>query len=104
MEKNERPGLHPKTRCTPTLGWVEASPRARALAEEIVNLIKPEELYGVAQKFLDEERDDALRHSPLLGLLDPDCTCHFDDEALMLCEKHTAELLLDNSENPALKR
>lgn len=92
MEKNDRPGLHPKTRCTLVIGWMEASPRARALAEEIVDRIKPEELYGIAQKYLDEERDDALRGNPLVHLLDPDCACHFDGEALMMCEKHVAEL------------
>ena len=77
----------------PNLGYLEASPRARALAMEIVDIIKPEELYGIAQKFLNEERDDALRNHPLNSLLDSDCGCHMEGDTLMVCEKCSLEIL-----------
>ena len=72
----------------------EARPRTRALAEELFDILKPEERWYIIQKYLDEERDEALMNSPYSYFLNKTCGCKYQNGVFEICAEHSAEILL----------
>jgi hypothetical protein len=76
----------------PTLKRTEVSSKVLALAEEIRDVLRCEELWFILQRFEDDTRKEL--ESFIYKLVDDDCGCKFVNGALELCDHHTHEILV----------
>jgi hypothetical protein len=79
-------------RSKPTLRRTEVSPRVLAVYEELKDILRNEEAWAILQRFEDDVRQATLEANVTATLCEPNCDCHFDGDALIVCDVHSLQI------------